>query len=346
MIEHLDGIHETVTYKENSSLRLFVNTDCEDYPIHWHTPMEIIMPLEGTYTVFLGDKHILLQEGDIIFICPGVLHSLAAPESGKRIILQIEWSVVSKIRDLNSILSLISPILTLTPQTAPDIYSDIYHLICQILSEYEKDSFLSEAVIYARMLDILSLIGRYQAFASCRFDAGPQKQKEYLDRFLSICNYIDEHCTEDLSLDHVAKTAGFSKYHFTRLFKQFTNTTYYKYLNRKRIDHAMLLLSDPDIPVTEAALQSGFSSLSTFFASSVLSNNVRLRNSAICIFIRKNCRKIPNSCCFRFCSFDTRYNTKNFLFLLFCDFHPQMILMILVKNQTCCFRFKAIAFLP
>ena len=41
-------------------------------------------------------------------------------------------------------------------------------------------------------------------------------------------------------------------------------TTYYKYLNRKRIDHAMLLLSDPDIPVTEAALQSGFSSLSTF----------------------------------------------------------------------------------
>ena len=187
-----------------------------------------------------------------------------APENGKRIILQIEWSVVSKIRDLNSILALISPVLTLTPQTAPDIYSDIYHLICQILSEYEEDSFLSEAVIYARMLDILSLIGRYQAFASCRFDAGPQKQKEYLDRFLSICNYIDEHCTEDLSLDQVAKTAGFSKYHFTRLFKQFTNTTYYKYLNRKRIDHAMLLLSDPDIPVTEAALQSGFSSLSTF----------------------------------------------------------------------------------
>lgn len=81
MIEHLDGIHETVTYKENSSLRLFVNTDCEDYPIHWHTPMEIIMPLEGTYTVFLGDKPVLLQEGDIIFICPGILHSLVAPEN-------------------------------------------------------------------------------------------------------------------------------------------------------------------------------------------------------------------------------------------------------------------------
>lgn len=49
------------------------------------------------------------------------------------------------------------------------------------------------------MLDILSLIGRYQAFASCRFDA-TAKTERISDRFLSICNYIDEHCTEDLSL--------------------------------------------------------------------------------------------------------------------------------------------------
>ena len=76
MIENLNGIHETVKYKENSNVKLFINAEAEDYPIHWHTPMEIIMPLEGTYTVFLGDKHILLQEGDIIFICPGVLDAL------------------------------------------------------------------------------------------------------------------------------------------------------------------------------------------------------------------------------------------------------------------------------
>ena len=109
----------------------------------------------------------------------------------------------------------------------------------------------------------------------------------------------------------------------------------------------MLLLSDPDIPVTEAALQSGFSSLSTFlrvFRSVKQCTPTEFRD--MYIHPEKTAEKIPNSCCFRFCSFDTRYNTKNFLFLLFCDFHPQMILMILVKNQTCCFRFKAIAFLP
>ena len=42
MIENLNGIHETVKYKENSNVKLFINTEAEDYPIHWHTPMAAI----------------------------------------------------------------------------------------------------------------------------------------------------------------------------------------------------------------------------------------------------------------------------------------------------------------
>lgn len=82
--------------------------------------------------------------------------------------------------------------------------------------------------------------------------------------FLYICEYIDTHCTEDITLDEIAKIAGFSKYHFTRLFKQFTNNTFYKYLNQKRIELALTFLADPNISVTEAAMQSGFANPSTF----------------------------------------------------------------------------------
>lgn len=96
MIENLNGIHETVKYKENSNVKLFINAEAEDYPIHWHTPMEIIMPLEGGYTTQIGDDLVHLNESDIIFIASGVTHRLIAPDSGKRLILQIEWSAVSK----------------------------------------------------------------------------------------------------------------------------------------------------------------------------------------------------------------------------------------------------------
>ena len=232
MIENLNGIHETVKYKENSNVKLFINAEAEDYPIHWHTPMEIIMPLEGGYAVQIGDDLVHLNESDIIFIASGVKHRLIAPDTGKRLILQIECN--------------------------------IRKLLLDISDEYQTDSFLSEAVIYSKMLEVLVLIGRHHTASSCNFNVGRHKQQEYLERFLSICEYIDTHCTEDITLDEISKIAGFSKYHFTRLFKQFTNNTFYKYLNQKRIELALTLLANPNISVTETAMQSGFANPSTF----------------------------------------------------------------------------------
>ena len=71
----------------------------------------------------------------------------------------------------------------------------------------------------------------------------------------------------------MASQAGFSKYHFSRLFKQYTDSTFYKYLNQKRIEFAKTLLQDPGVSVTEVAFKSGFSSLSAFLRMFELMNN-------------------------------------------------------------------------
>ena len=79
-----------------------------------------------------------------------------------------------------------------------------------------------------------------------------------------ITSYIDEHCTEDLTLESVADRAGFSKYHFSRLFKQFSGQTFYQYVSKKRIEQAELLLAREDMSITDVASASGFESLSAF----------------------------------------------------------------------------------
>lgn len=264
MIENLKGIHETVIYKTNTNLRLYNNNECENYPEHWHTPIEIIMPTVNSYSIVLGDHIINLDVGDIVLICPGVIHSLRAPKYGERIIFQAEIAMLHAIKEFESVLSLISPVITITPANAPMIHSQVQALLQQINTEYHDNNALSETSIYAKLLHLFVLIGRNYTENTDRFDVGNQKQKEYTEKFISICNYINDHCVEDLTLDEIAKIAGFSKYHFTRLFKQFTNITFYKYLNQKRIAHAELLLADPEISITEVALHSGFSSLSAF----------------------------------------------------------------------------------
>ncbi len=264
MIENLKGIHETVNYKANTNLRLYNNDECENYPDHWHTPIEIIMPTLNYYTVVLGDHTVTLEVDDIILICPGVIHSLMAPECGRRIIFQAEISILHAIRELESVLSLISPIIVITAKNSPKIHKRIRELLLEISSEYNRNRPLSEAAIYSKLLRMFVLIGQNYTENTERFAVGNQKQIEYTEKFISICNYINAHCTEDLTLDSVAEIAGFSKYHFTRLFKQFTNITFYKYLNQKRIAFAERLLADSEISITEVALHSGFSSLSAF----------------------------------------------------------------------------------
>ena len=81
---------------------------------------------------------------------------------------------------------------------------------------------------------------------------------------MQICDYITAHCTENLTVDELAVIAGFSKFHFIRLFKQFTNVTCYEYLIQKRIELAERLLIEPNLTITQVALQSGFGSLSSF----------------------------------------------------------------------------------
>ena len=264
MIEHLTGIHETVEYNRVSQIRLYNNAEYEDYPAHWHTPIEIVMPTKNNYTALLGKETIELNAGDILLICPGVIHALRSPETGERIIFQAEIGILREIPEVESTLSLIAPAILLSKETAPMIYEQIYNIILAINKEYHSNNSLSSAAIYSKVLEMFVLTGRNYTENVKRFDTGNQKQKEYTEKFIQICNYINEHCTEDLTLDEIAAIAGFSKYHFSRLFKQFSNVTFYKYLNQKRISYAEILLADSSNSITEVAFRSGFSSLSAF----------------------------------------------------------------------------------
>jgi len=264
LIENLRGTHETVNYKEYTNIRLYDNTQAEDYPSHWHTPLEIIMPLTGKYTIVLSTHTIELKPGDIILICPGVIHALKAPKSGRRIIFQAELPMFHEIKELESILTLLNPTFLVTPELYPSIHDRLHQYMLEIFEEYRKDMPLTETKIYSRLLEMFALIGRNHTQQVSSLDIGNIQQKKYAEKFIYICNYISSHCTEELTLEEVASLLGFSKYHFSRLFKQFANISFYKYVNKKRIAVAETLLINPQLSVTEVALRSGFSSPSAF----------------------------------------------------------------------------------
>lgn len=266
MIETLNGIFETVNYKQSTSIKLYDNNEYEDYPAHWHTAMEIIMPVENIYTVECGNQTITLREGDIILICPGCIHTLYAPATGRRIIFQPDANSLRFMKDIEALLTIISPLIVITPEDFPEIHERIHALLIEIKNEYlSSAASFSEVIIYSKLLEIITLIGRnYAHNAESQSGSMIGKQEEYIEKFIEICDYIGAHCSDDLNLEEIADMSGFSKFYFSRLFKQFTNVSFYKYVNQKRIAKAAELLTEPKNSVTDVALNSGFSSLSSF----------------------------------------------------------------------------------
>lgn len=267
MIESLNGIFETINYKQSTSIKLYDNDEYEDYPTHWHTNPEIIMPTENIYTVECYNQIITLREGNIVLICPGCIHTLYAPEKGRHIIFQADINPLRFMKEIETLVTIISPLIVITPEDFPSIYDKVKSLLLKIKNEYLSSSTsFSEVSIYSKTLEIITLIGRSRAAAGMETPSpdAPRKQEEYIEKFIEICNYISAHCSDELNLEAVASMSGFSKFYFSRLFKQFTNVSFYKYVNQKRIEKAAEMLTEPNISITNVALSCGFESLSSF----------------------------------------------------------------------------------
>ena len=66
--------------------------------------------------------------------------------------------------------------------------------------------------------------------------------------------------SEDISLDELAAEARLPPFHFARMFKQSVGVPPRVYLTRLRMERACELLERTDLPVTEIALEVGYSS--------------------------------------------------------------------------------------
>ncbi len=94
---------------------------------------------------------------------------------------------------------------------------------------------------------------------------GEKARKEYLGRINAVIDYVRENLEEELSVENLAEVAGFSPFHFHRIFSAMVGETLKGFVRRIRLEKAAtLLLNQTDRSLTDIALSVGFSSSSTF----------------------------------------------------------------------------------
>ena len=265
MIEQLEGTRETVHFENGVVTRLHDNVEVEDYPMHWHLPIEIVMPVKNSYRVRCGKTLYKLREEDILFIQPGVLHECFAPDSGRRFFCQVSLPtpLISVTTGLAMSLSL-PTVMLITPELDGELHAYVRDLLYKT---YQKDTTGSLLMDFTRYLYILQIIHSVYSFFEKNVAAGDALEVEKIKNIPLLqqaCTYILESYAEPITLDAISRKIGFSKYHFARLFKAYTGETFYRYLNTVRMSNAQIMLTDPDMSVTDIAYAVGYLSMSSF----------------------------------------------------------------------------------
>lgn len=256
---------ETVQFRNNSTLRIWYNDITDDFDLHWHNALEVIIPAENYYEVTASQQTFHVNPEEILIIPPRELHSIHAPDQGARFLYLFDISFLSMISGYSSVLSILTRPLYITIETCPALYHEILESFDTMKNLYFENHEYSDLLIYSHLLKLFALLLQNQIQQlNLPEDTNSGRKREYAKKFLQIIEYIDAHFSDDLNLEAIANLAGFSKFHFSRLFKQYTGFTFCDYLNYRRIKQAEEFLTNPEYSITEVALMSGFTSISTF----------------------------------------------------------------------------------
>ena len=255
---------EIVDFVPNSHLRIWYNTQTEGYTMHHHSAAEIIFCVENFYQVAVGNKLYNLKPDDILFIPPETLHSIKGSE-GIRFIFLIDLTPLRDFIDYNIVETVTMHPLLLSEKSHPMLYERVKLHLQETTEIYFRSQSMWELQIFSRLIQMYADIGKYNFSRKEPYNED-EHSRLYYEKFANLLKYTDSHLNEELSLDWAADYTGFSKYHFLRLFKEYTGMTYYDHLSHKRIQAAQKLLSSSE-SVTNIAVRTGFNNLTSFSRS-------------------------------------------------------------------------------
>ena len=257
----LQGKQEFVTYVDYSSIRIWASEIETHYDTHVHSAIEIIMPHSGCSTYALSDKTYNVHAGEILIIPTGCAHELTEESGIFRHLFLFEPNPLLSLRDIPMISEMMKEPLYLTGDTP--LQKQVKDILLEVIDLYNRRELMWNSQCYACLLRMYALLGQnYLENASPAEQTFVKKIESPVMN--SAITYINEHYMENITMDEVAAFAGFSKYYFSRTFRQFTGYSFPDFLARKRLNIAADLLIRTDDSIQSISETSGFFSVPTF----------------------------------------------------------------------------------
>lgn len=239
-------------------------------PLHWHPGFEIATAEYGVLDYQVGEKHIMLNAGDSIFVNGNILHgikqysghiadpmpnvvfsgSLIAPESS-----QIYKKYITPLQECEDL-----PFIVFRAKD-PSL-QEVHHFIQTIYHCFRNQPPCYEMIIQRNINSLFEYI--YSNFT--HFPRHPFNRVQFINqiRLQKMLDFIYCHYNEPISLNDLAHAANVSRSEVGRCFKAFMNRTPFEVLIQHRLKIAHKMLAERIYTVEEVSNACGFNTVNYF----------------------------------------------------------------------------------
>lgn len=247
-----------------------LSTSFPSIATHWHEEIEVIIVLDGSCDYRINLNSFIVNKGDILIIDSQSLHSLTCISNKN-----MTWaSFVFNMNMLKSsntdgtLLKYIAPLLNHEHQLPIilkdniNCYPKIFDVIENIIYCYYEKDIAYELELKSLLFKFFSLL--YKNDLIERNQSKNNLTINTTDKIKLVLNYINDHYSEDISINTLAELCEYSEYHFMRFFKKHIGLTCVQYINNLRLEKSSILLTSTNNAIMDISLEVGFDNLSYF----------------------------------------------------------------------------------
>lgn len=212
---------------------------------HFHRAIEILYVVSGEKQISVNNRDYTLTKGNIFFCPPWCTHCYKKSNNSEQIciVAPSEYCINYEKLFINN-----------TPSSMLIKDTDNF-----FLSHIQKLQHPQNYIQYEGILNFI--LGEYLS----KITLEPKKRDQLENLQEKIVEYVNENYKNNITLTDIATYFGYTKNHFSALFKKKFSITFIQYLNFVRIKESLPLLKT--VQTTAIHLYCGFNSAQQYFSN-------------------------------------------------------------------------------
>ena len=215
---------------------------------HWHRSIEIFALFDGELEFYVDEKRYPLTPGEFMLVNSNEVHSVSSPKPNRTVVLQIPLSTFERYYTDEKFIYF-STSSHLQDEEPMRLIQDMYR-------RYEEKQCGYELKVQSQFYLLLYIL--VTKYRETDVDEKVIRKHRKLDALSLITSYMKENYKEELSLEILARTFGYSPAYLSRMFRKYAKTNYKTCLDDIRLEHAAKDLTETQLPIGVIAYSNGF----------------------------------------------------------------------------------------